>query len=99
MQNDPPDGLHPHPDPDCEGEWDVRAEWAPPIPDAVDLVVETQTMLSVFAAQQFVRVDAMRLGAPEDALLHGFELTTVIERSIRLGWRRRSRSPKLPQAT
>ncbi|MGC5222103.1 DUF222 domain-containing protein [Micromonospora sp. DT81.3] len=92
MLNDPADGLHPDPakdpeperDADCEGEWDVRAEWAPPIPDAVDLVVETQTMLSVFAAQQFVRVDAMRLGALGDALLHGFELTQVIERSIRL---------------
>lgn len=35
-------------------------DFVPPVPDAVDLVVETATMMSVFAAQRLRRVDAMR---------------------------------------
>lgn len=64
--------------------WDARESWAPPLPDAVDLVVETQSMMSILTAQQYVRVDAMRCEALADAAAHGCPLTDVIERSIRL---------------
>jgi len=80
MMNVPPDG----PDFADDPAWEVHAGWAPPLPDAVDLVIETHTMISVFAAQQFVRIDAFHLEALANARLHGYELTQVIERSLRL---------------
>lgn len=67
-------------DPD-EREWH---EYLPPPPDAVDLVVEVESMLGVFAAQRLERVDAMRREALTDATRQGFASTDVIERGIRL---------------
>lgn len=57
---------------------------APPVPDALDLVVEVADMMAVFAAQRLMRVDAMRRDALRDAARHGRELTDVIERGVRL---------------
>ncbi|MFE1646318.1 DUF222 domain-containing protein [Microbacterium sp. P01] len=59
-------------------------EWVPPIPDAVDLVIETQSVMSVLAAQQYARVDAMRGELLADAAANGYAHTDVVERSIRL---------------
>ncbi|WP_235566826.1 HNH endonuclease signature motif containing protein, partial [Microbacterium sp. Root61] len=58
--------------------------WVPPFPDALDLVVEVEGMLAVFAAHRYVRVDALRQEALADAASHGHQLTDVIERSVRL---------------
>ncbi|WP_194410783.1 HNH endonuclease signature motif containing protein [Microbacterium cremeum] len=59
-------------------------DFVPPVPDAVDLVVETATMMSVFAAQRLVRVDAMRREMLADAAGRGTGVRDVVERSIRL---------------
>src|SRR6478736_6776242 len=56
----------------------------PPAPDAVDLVVETATMISVFAAQRLMRVDAMRRELLEEARGRGDGVRDIVERSIRL---------------
>ncbi|WP_426322882.1 DUF222 domain-containing protein [Microbacterium sp. E-13] len=56
----------------------------PVIPDEVDLVVEVAEMMSVFAAQRLVRVEAMRRQALADAAVRGRVLTEVVERGIRL---------------
>ena len=53
-------------------------------PDALDLVIEIADMRASIAAQQLVRVDAMRREALRDAETHGRELTDVLERSVRL---------------
>lgn len=70
------------PDPDRMAAVD---EWyVPPVPDAVDLVLEAATMVSVFAAQRLARIEAMR--REEVALIVGGGSGTVevAERSIRL---------------
>jgi hypothetical protein len=59
-------------------------EWLPPIPDALDLVLESQVMVSVHMAEQYLRVEAMRQQALADARRYGERLTDVIERGIRL---------------
>ena len=59
-------------------------EFVPPVPDAVDLVVETATLISVFAAQRLRRVNAMRREALADAAGRGAGVRDVVERSIRL---------------
>lgn len=59
-------------------------DFVPPVPDAVDLVVETATMMSVFAAQRLRRVDAMRQEALTEAAGRGAGVRDVVERSIRL---------------
>jgi hypothetical protein len=56
----------------------------PPIPDAVDLVVEVGAVMSRHAAQLFRTVNIMRLEALEDAVSRGSQLSDVIQRSIRL---------------
>ena len=53
-------------------------------PDCVDRVVELADMRAVFAAQQFVQVDALHREFLEDAKRHGRALTDVLERSLRL---------------
>jgi hypothetical protein len=58
-------------------------EWLPPVPDAVDLVVESQALISMRAAEHYVRVEGMRQDALADAQRHGYQLTEVIERGIR----------------
>ncbi|WP_344097314.1 HNH endonuclease signature motif containing protein [Microbacterium deminutum] len=55
-----------------------------PVPDAVDRIVEAETMMSVFAAQRFEWIEQMRRDALQDAQQHGPQLTGLIERSIRL---------------
>lgn len=70
-------------------EHDMRVEgWSdeflPPVPDAVDLVVEVAAMMSVFAAERLERVDAMRREALDEAARLGVALTDVVERGIRL---------------
>ncbi|WP_426320508.1 DUF222 domain-containing protein [Microbacterium sp. E-13] len=56
----------------------------PVVPDEVDLVVEVAEMISVFAAQRLVRVEALRRQALADAAVRGRVLTEVVERGIRL---------------
>jgi hypothetical protein len=58
-------------------------EWMP-MPDVVDLVLEASTMESVFAAERFMRVDAMRRHLLADAAGRGAGVLDIIERSIRL---------------
>src|SRR4051794_29272246 len=59
-------------------------EWLPPIPDPVDLVVESQAMVSVHVAEQFLRVESMRQEALAEARGRGRQLVGVVERGIRL---------------
>lgn len=56
----------------------------PPVPDAVDLVVEAATMESVFAAQRLLRIDAMRRELLTEAVGRGAAVIDIVERSIRL---------------
>ena len=56
----------------------------PPVPDGLDLILEADAMISVFAAQRFARIEGFRQDALADARRHGHELTEVIERSVRL---------------
>ena len=71
------------PDPSCEGrDWDPAGLGEGP--DAVDLVVEVATMMSVFAAQQLVRVDVLRREALVEAVARGVGVLDVVERSVRL---------------
>ncbi len=58
--------------------------WEAPIPDAVDEVVEADVMVSVFLAHRYRRIEAMRREALADASRHGYRLTEIIERSVRL---------------
>ncbi|WP_194395897.1 HNH endonuclease [Microbacterium atlanticum] len=70
--------------PDPTGaEWDA-VDHVPPVPDAVDLVLETAAMMATFAAERLVRVDAMRREMLTDAAARGVGLREVVERSIRL---------------
>lgn len=55
-----------------------------PIPDALDLVVEVDGMMAIFAAQRLERLDGLRREALADAARHGRVLTDVVERGIRL---------------
>ncbi|MGK3953766.1 DUF222 domain-containing protein [Microbacterium sp. I2] len=55
-----------------------------PVPDAVDLVTETATMMSVFAAERYVRIDAMRRELLAEAVGRGVGVLDIVERSIRL---------------
>jgi hypothetical protein len=54
------------------------------VPDAVDLVLETSTMMSVFAAERLWRVDAMRRELLAEAVGRGAGVRDIVERSIRL---------------
>ena len=81
MTSFPDTGDDPPPD---EDEWGGPEGWESPIPDAVDLVVESGAMLAVFAAEQYRRAEWMRREALADAARHGYQLTEVIERSVRL---------------
>ncbi len=58
--------------------------WEPPAPDSLDLVVEVADMMAIFAAQRLERVDALRCDALADAERHGYALTEVLDRSVRL---------------
>ncbi|HEX5729857.1 HNH endonuclease signature motif containing protein [Microbacterium sp.] len=73
------------PDFDPEAEACARPDdWHPPIPSALDLVIEADATISIHAAQRFARVDEMRRDALADASRHGYDLNDVIERSVRL---------------
>ena len=54
------------------------------VPDDVDLVTEVADMITVFAAQQMRRVDAMRRNALAAARRDGGAVDAVTERSVRL---------------
>ena len=58
--------------------------WVPPVPDVVDLVLETAAMEAMYAAQRLMRVDAMRRDLLLEALGRGSGVTEIVERSIRL---------------
>ncbi|WP_240642399.1 HNH endonuclease signature motif containing protein [Microbacterium sulfonylureivorans] len=73
---------HPEHAPDAPGEWVDFVECD--VPDAVDLVVEVASMMSVFAAQQLERVDAMRREALADAFGRGAGAREIVERGVRL---------------
>ncbi|HWM15954.1 MAG TPA: hypothetical protein VNP97_05145, partial [Microbacterium sp.] len=65
---------------DAVGRGDV--EWeaaAAEIPDTLGRVVEVADMMSVFAAQRFVQIDAMRREALADAERHGRTLSGVVD--------------------
>ncbi|BDV31004.1 HNH endonuclease signature motif containing protein [Microbacterium terricola] len=64
-----------------EEAWDAAAALAP---DALDLVTEVADMMSVFAAEQLVRLDSLRREMLADAVQPGEPVTQVKERSIRL---------------
>ena len=70
--------------PDPEGWGDEVERFMPPVPDAVDLVVETATMMSVFAAERYARIDEMRRELLAAAVAHGAREVELVERSIRL---------------
>jgi len=73
------------PDPDGSGGADRdEEEFVPPVPDAVDLVLETATMLSVFAAERLRRIEAMRRDEVAPVLGRGSGAIDMAERSIRL---------------
>jgi hypothetical protein len=69
-----------------DAEWwdEVGEDFLPPVPDAVDLVVEAATMVSVFAAQRLMRIDAMRRELLREATGRGDGVREIVERSIRL---------------
>jgi hypothetical protein len=68
-----------------DGAWSPELdEFELPVPDAVDLVVEAATMVSVFAAQQLIRIDAMRRELLREATGRGDGVRDIVERSIRL---------------
>ena len=64
--------------------WGAPEGWVPPIPDALDDVVEADAMVSVSVARRYRRIEAMRREQLADAARHGYQLTEVIERSVRL---------------
>lgn len=71
------------------GAWDDDEcgdvpEWREPILDALGLVVASDAMMSVHAAERLRRIDGMRREALAQAAREGNRLTEVIERSIRL---------------
>jgi hypothetical protein len=74
------------PDPESlDAGFGDASESAPPVvPDAVDLVLETSTMMSVFAAERLWRVDAMRRELLAEAVGRGAGVRDIVERSIRL---------------
>jgi hypothetical protein len=79
--------LEPPPPPDIEGgAWPIGSgdEFIPPVPDAVDLVVETAVMMSVFAAERLTRIDSMRRELLQEAIGRGEGVRDIVERSIRL---------------
>ncbi|MCW3493378.1 HNH endonuclease [Microbacterium sp. SSM24] len=63
---------------------DPAPGWAPPVPDDVELVTEVAVMLSVFAAEQLVRIDALRRRALADGGRYGGGAAEIVERSVRL---------------
>ncbi|MEU1973437.1 DUF222 domain-containing protein [Microbacterium sp. NPDC019599] len=73
------------PDPGAgTGTVEAADMFLPPVPDAVDLVVETATMMSVFAAQRLTRIDRMRQELLQEATGRGDGVRDVVERAIRL---------------
>ena len=65
--------------------WDDDVDYfTPPVPDAVDLVLETATMLSVFAAERLRRIEALRREELAVIVGLGNGAIEVAERSIRL---------------
>ncbi|MFH8252390.1 DUF222 domain-containing protein [Microbacterium sp. B2969] len=58
--------------------------FVPDVPDALDLVLEVADMMSIFAAQRFVRIDGMRCEALAEAGRYGSQLNGIAERSVRL---------------
>ena len=63
---------------------EVDEEYAPPLPDDVDLVTEVAAMMAVLAAQRFFRIDVLRRNALADASRYGSAIAEVVERSVRL---------------
>src|SRR6478735_8365083 len=70
--------------PPPEDPADCWSETPPPIPDEVDEVVEADVMVSVFVADRYHRIEQMRQRRLADAARYGYQLTEVIERSVRL---------------
>ena len=62
----------------------VGDEFVPPVPDAVDLVLESATMLAVFAAERLRRIEAMRREELAAIVGRGSGAVEMAERSIRL---------------
>lgn len=63
---------------------DGREQWFAPAPDALDLILETDAMMSVFAAERFERIAAFRREALREPVPFRGGVPEIIERSIRL---------------
>ncbi|WES64672.1 DUF222 domain-containing protein [Microbacter sp. GSS18] len=59
-------------------------DFVPPVPDHIDLVTETTTMVAVFTAEQYERIDGARRRALADAERYGGAIAEVVVRSVRL---------------
>lgn len=76
--------FEPPPDPRGSGEGiPDAAEWVF-VPDALDLVTETATMMSVLAAQRLLRIQGMRQEQLAETVGRGVGVRDLVERSIRL---------------
>src|SRR6478609_8726450 len=81
---DDPLKREPPPDPWVSGEGiPDAAEWVF-VPDALDLVTETATMMSVLAAQRLLRIQGMRQEQLAETRGRGGGVRDLVERSIRL---------------
>jgi hypothetical protein len=69
-------------------------EWLPPVPDALDLVIETDAMVAMFVAERYLRIESMRQDALADARRYGEQLSEVSSAACASNsrWRCRSRS-------
>ncbi len=68
---------------DPRGEF-VAGEIPGDVPDALDGVIEVAAMMSVFAAQRYRRIDAMRQEAVDEAERYQLRSWDILERSLRL---------------
>ncbi|GAA1465196.1 HNH endonuclease signature motif containing protein [Microbacterium thalassium] len=63
---------------------DDLPDYDAPIPDDLDKVIETNNLESVFIAERYQRINALRIGALADGHRYGGAIAEVVERSVRL---------------
>ena len=59
-------------------------DFPPPVPGALDFVLETDTMLAVFAAERLQRIDTLREEFVADAGTSRYRFGDVVLRGLRL---------------
>ncbi|MGP3534979.1 DUF222 domain-containing protein [Microbacterium sp. RD1] len=69
---------------DEDATWWDEAPWDAGFLDPLDLVTDVSTMMSVLAAERFVRVDAMHQDALRDSTVFRGAQVEIVERSLRL---------------